>query len=291
MEGSSQQKIQERVKKILGEVQGLPTLPTMLGQINKLMLNPRTSAKEVGQLISSDPAIASRVLRVVNSSFYGFPNRITTITHGIVILGFNTVKSIVLSSCIFDVFKPDPRKPGFDRTQFWKHSIGCGAAAKVLGRSIGYPSLEELFIAGLVHDVGKIILDQFMHEPFQDALVMAKEKNCLLVEAEEEVLGITHADIGASLFEMWNLSGGLVECTRFHHNPALANENMKHTSIIHLADILVRTLRTGSGGDNRIPMVSESAWNELGLESNRLPQLLEDVTEEAEKATVFLDFI
>ena len=111
------------------------------------------------------------------------------------------------------------------------------------------------------------------------------------MEAEEEVLGITHADIGASLFEMWHLSGGLVECTRFHHNPALANENMKHASIIHLADILVRTLRTGSGGDNRIPMVSESAWNELGLDSNRLPQLLEDVTEEAEKATVFLDFI
>src|SRR3990167_4402493 len=96
---------QDRLKKVVDRIQSIPTLPDMLSKINRMMLNPRTSAKEVAQIISSDPSITSKVLRVVNSSFYGFPNRISTITHAIVILGFNTVKSIVLSSTIFDIFK------------------------------------------------------------------------------------------------------------------------------------------------------------------------------------------
>ena len=124
MADKTQEEIQERVKKLLSKIQGLPTLPSMLIKINQLLLNPRTSAKEVAQLITSDPAIASKVLRVVNSSFYGFPNRITTVTHAIVILGFNSIKSIVLSSSIFDVFKKET-KSAFDREAFWKHCVAC----------------------------------------------------------------------------------------------------------------------------------------------------------------------
>lgn len=289
MEGSSQAEVQDRVKKLVERVQGLPTLPSMLNNINKMMLNPRTSAKEVAQLISSDPAITSKVLRVVNSSFYGFPNRITTVTHAIVILGFNTIKSIVLSSTIFDVFKKDTRG-GFDRQEFWKHSIGCGAAAKVLARRMGFPTLEEIFIAGLLHDIGKIVLDQFLHEKFVDVQNLVRSRNCLMVEAEESTLGVTHADVGAWLFEKWNLSKGLIETTRCHHNPALASENAKTASIIHFADILVRALRFGNGGDNKIPQVSEAAWGQLGIDSGQFDGLLTEVGEEIEKALIFLDF-
>jgi HD-like signal output (HDOD) protein len=256
-----------------------------------MILNPSTSAKEVAQIISSDPALTSKVLRVVNSSFYGFPNRITTVSHAIVILGFNTIKSIVLSSTIFDVFRRGGKPGDFDRAEFWKHSIGCGAAAKVLGRRINYPMLEELFIAGLLHDVGKIVLDQYVPDKFAEVGALVRSRDILIAEAETQVLGVTHADVGAWLFEKWNLSKGLTDTVRCHHNPALAGENQRFAEIIHVADVLVRAVRFGNGGDQKIPAIQESAWRSLGLSEKELDQLLEQTSQEIEKAMIFLDFI
>lgn len=281
----------ERVRRLVEKIQGLPTLPAMLSTINKMVLNPRTSAKEIAQVISTDPVLTSKVLQVVNSPFYGFPNRITTVTHAIVILGFNTMKSIVLSSTIFDLFRKEGRVGGLDRAEFWKHSIACGAAAKTLGRRLGYAALEEIFIAGLLHDIGKIVLDQFLHEKFSLALDQARLRHILLVEAEQEVLGVTHADVGGWLFEKWSLTKGLVETTRCHHNTALARESQKLAEIIHVADILARAIRFGNGGDARIPTLIEGAWKSLGLSETIFDDLLRETGEEIDKSTVFLDFV
>ena len=288
---SEHEELQEKLRRITDKIVGLPTLPSMLQNINRLMLNPRTSAKEVAQLISSDPAIASKVLRVVNSSFYGFPNRISTITHAIVILGFNTVKSIVLSSTIFDVFKGEKERVSFDRKNFWRHSVGCGAASRAVGRLVGYSALEEIFIAGLLSDIGKIVLDQFLHEHFSKIMDSVRTRDCLLIDAEKETLGVTHAEVGAWLFEKWNMSKGLIEAIRFHHNPAMAGEHQRLASIVHLGDILVRAMRFGSGGDGKIPAISDVAWQALGLDVGQFDRLLADTGEEIDKAMVFLDFI
>ena len=148
--------VHERLRGLVERVQGLPTLPSILHKLNQMILNPKTSAKEVSEVISSDPSLTSKVLRMANSPFYGFQNRITTITHANVILGFNTIKSIIMSSTIFDVFGRSGKSGALDRTELWKHSIGCGAAAKVIGHRLNYRVLEELLIAGLLHDVGKI---------------------------------------------------------------------------------------------------------------------------------------
>jgi putative nucleotidyltransferase with HDIG domain len=285
------QEDQERVRRLVEKIPGLPTLPAMLSTINKMVLNPRTSAKEIAQVISTDPVLTSKVLQVVNSPFYGFPNRITTVTHAIVILGFNTMKSIVLSSTIFDLFRKEARTGGLDRAEFWKHSIACGSAAKTLGRKLGYAALEEIFIAGLLHDIGKLVLDQFLHDKFSAALDAARLRHILIVEAEQEVLGVTHAEVGAWLFEKWSLTKGLVETTRCHHNTALARESQKLAEIIHVADILARAIRFGNGGDARIPVLIEGAWKSLALSENSFDDLLRETGEEIDKSTVFLDFV
>jgi HD-like signal output (HDOD) protein len=290
-EASGTAEARERVRKLVERVQRLPTLPSVLNTINQMILNPRTSAKEVVQVIASDPALTSKVLRVANSPFYGFPNRITTITHANVILGFNTIKSIILSSTIFDVFGRNLKHGDFDRTEFWKHSIGCGAAARVIGRRLNYPRLEELFIAGLLHDVGKIVLDQFLPDKFVEVLNLVRSRDILIVEAEAQVLGTTHAEIGAWLFEIWNLPKGLVETTRCHHNPALASDSPKFAEIIHVADILVRAIRFGNGGDSRIPVLNGGVWNSLGLQETELDDLLSQIGREIEGAMIFLEFI
>ncbi len=275
MEPNPHQLVQEKVRKLVDRIQGLPTLPVMMTNINQMILNPHTSPKEVAHVISNDPSLTSKVLRVVNSSFYGF----------------NTIKSIVLSSTIFDVFRRTVKPGDFDRTQFWKHSIGCGAAAKAIGRRLNYPMLEELFIAGLLHDVGKIVMDQYMPDKFAEVVSVVHSRDCLISEAEMQVLGATHADVGAWLFEKWNLSKGLIETTRCHHNPALAGENQKLAEVIHLADILIRAMRFGNGGDNKIPAISETAWRSLGLQHSDFDDLFVQTNAEIERAMVFLDFI
>ena len=283
----------ERLKRVVDRIVGLPTLPSVLSNLNRLMLNPRTSAKEVAQLISRDPAITSKILRVVNSSFYGFPNRITTVTHAIVILGFNTIKSVVLSSSIFDVFQKGQTDSPYDRLEFWKHSIGCGAAAKVVAKRLGYSAVEEFFIAGLLHDIGKIVIDQYLHEDFLAILDTVQKKDCLMVQAEEEVLGegVTHAEVGTWLFKRWNLAKGLIDAINHHHNPTLAEDNSKTTAVVHLADILTRAIRFGSGGDRRIPRVSDAAWQMLDIPVGSIDQILRETDEEIERAMVFLDFV
>ncbi len=280
----------ERLKRVVDRIAGLPTLPVMLSNINRLMMNPRTSAKEVGQLISSDPAITSKILRVVNSSFYGFPNRITTITHAIVILGFNTIKSIVLSSSIFDTFKGDGVERRFNRMEFWKHSIGVGAVAKVLGRRRGYTATEEFFIAGLLHDVGKIIIDQYLHDEFIEILDRVNTREILMLQAEEEVIGVNHAELAGWLFEKWNLSKGLVECIATHHNPSLAKELPEYAAVIHLADIIARTMGLGSGGDRKVPVLSKHAWDLLEIPVGKLESIIDEADEEVERAMVFMEF-
>lgn len=282
---------QDKLRRVIDRIIGLPTLPVILHHINRMMMNPRTSAKDVAQLISNDPAITAKILRVVNSSFYGFPTRINTVTHAIVILGFNTVKSIVLSTSIFDVFKKTATVPVFEREAFWKHSIACGAAAKTLAKRTGFTALEEFFIAGLLHDLGKIILDQYLPEEFMRIMEICTSQSLLMLEAEQEVLGITHAELGSWLCQKWNLARGLVECLACHHNPPVASENPKHVAIVHLSDILVRALQLGSGGDKRIPLVSDHAWAQLDIRVSDMPKIMAEIYEETEKALVFMDFV
>ncbi|NUN49571.1 MAG: HDOD domain-containing protein [Candidatus Brocadiae bacterium] len=281
----------DRLRQLVGRIQGLPTLPQILSSMNRLMTNPRTSAKEVAQLISSDPAITSKVLRVVNSSFYGFPNRISTVTHAIVILGFNTARSIVLSTSIFDALKKPETTGGFDRLAFWRHSIATGAVTRVVGRRAGFAAMEEFFLAGLLHDVGKIVLDSYFPAEFARIQAAVREKDAAMVDVEPEILGgVTHAQIGGWLLEKWSLSRGLVDSVAHHHNPALAGENIKAAAVVHLGDILARALCIGSGGDRRMPPFSDAAWSALGIDPAAIPDILREGAEEAERAMVFLEF-
>ncbi|MCC6738007.1 MAG: HDOD domain-containing protein [Planctomycetia bacterium] len=280
----------DRLKRVVDRIQGLPTLPAMLSSINRLMANPRTSAKEIAQLISSDPAITSKVLRVVNSSFYGFPNRISTVTHAIVILGFNTIRSVVLSTSIFDALRKTAPAQGFDRTAFWRHSIGVGSLSRVVARHLGFTSLEEFFIAGLLHDIGKVALDSYLPEEFAKVVARVREADVTMLEAEEAVLGVTHADVGGWLLQKWSLSQALVDAVARHHNPSLAGENMKTAAVVHLSDLIARALQIGSGGDRRMPPLSDEGWSALGVSTEAFPALLAEGAEEAERAMVFLEF-
>ncbi len=285
------QEKEKALEQVLSSIKGLPTLPETFAKINAMVADPDTTAKQIGKVISSDPPIAAKTLKVVNSAFYGFPTRISTITHAIVILGFATVRSIVLSSTILQAFGKRSRSPQFDRAKFWQHSVGCGAAAKVIARHCGQAKLEEFFIAGLLHDVGKIIIDQYLHDEFMMIVDKVAQENCLIRDAEEAVLGTDHAQIGAHLFNQWKLPEMLVRAVANHHTPHQAGDYIPQASILHVADVFTRALMLGSGGDRKIPQIHPKAWQELGLRAEDLPELFEQIWTEAENAMVFLDFV
>ncbi len=281
----------EKLKAITDKITSLPTLPKVITEITNLMQNPRTSAEEVGRAITMDQALASKVLRLVNSAFYGFPGRINTITHAIVILGFNTVKNIVLTASVFDKLGGKGEKGNFNLEKFWMHSIGTGVIAKEIAKKVNFRSQEESFLAGLLHDIGKVILFKYLPEEFDNVEAILEKNNILFLDAEKEAINLTHNEIGSWLSQRWNLPEDLRAAILYHHAPVLANQHKTMVNIVHAADILVRSLGIGSGGDGKIPVFSSDVWDELKFSRQLLDKIYKDVEVEMDKSTIFFQIM
>ena len=277
----------KELREVTQKITNLPTLPTVLTEIGRLMQDPHTTADEVGEAISGDQSLSSKVLKLVNSAFYGFPGRISTVTHAIVILGFATVKNMILTASVLNYFATKGDKGAFDVEKFWQHSVSVGAAAKSIAQYKGIKEEEEYFIAGLLHDIGKVILNQYSMTDMVKIMKVVIEKKCLFFDAEKEVLGITHQDVGGWLAGEWNFPKSLRYSIEYHHYPPAAKEHSKMASVVHMADILVRAMGVGSGGDRKIPMINSKAWEEVNIKEDDFPKLLTNIENEIEKASVF----
>jgi putative nucleotidyltransferase with HDIG domain len=267
-------------------------LPAVIDRISRLLENPRTSAEEIGRAITVDQSLASKVLKLVNSAFYGFPGRISTITHAIVILGFATVKNIVLTASIFDAFrKKGAQHPGFNMEEFWFHSIACGAASQSIARHVGFEEKEACFIAGLIHDIGKIIEARYLPKEFAEIVKTTQEKEILFYESEKQLFDVTHEEIGGILAERWNLPQNLRQAVVHHHAPVPNRDHYMVSAVVQCADVFVRAMDYGNGGDQRIPEISPQVWKDVGLENTLLPSLLDNIADEIDKATVFMQMV
>ena len=278
------------IRKIIGTIDKLPTLPYIVSTLNDLIRNHHTSASDIHKIIMKDQALSSRILKLVNSAFYGFSERISSVSHAIVILGFNTVKNVSLTASVFDMF-PKEQSEGllFDRQAFWLHSLACAGTARLIATKVKLPSAEDIFVAGLVHDIGKLVLDQFVHEKFIDIVKLVNDKNILIRDAEDEILdGVNHSQIGAWLATRWKLPTGLVQMIGLHHRPDLADQIIKPVSCVHVADILVRSLDIGSGGDKKIPKMNKEAWDSLGLSYKDIDGIMSVMEKELKETETFL---
>lgn len=275
------------VKRIVERIQNLPTLPVVVTQILKMTTDPESNAQDVQKILSRDQSLSTKVLKLVNSAFYGYAGKIKTLQQAVVILGFETIKAVALSATVFSTFSEKSRA-GFDRDAFWRHSIGTGVAARLLSREQGMADPDEAFMAGIIHDVGKVVLDQYVSDEFQKVVDYVQENNVLIYEAERKVLGTSHAQIGRWLATQWQLPADLTDVIFYHHQPSNAQKAPDLTSIVHTADILARTLKLGSGGDNKIPPLDPAAWSHLGMDQTTLKKLLSIIPSEFAKADVFI---
>jgi putative nucleotidyltransferase with HDIG domain len=268
------------LEKMLSKIHDLPTLSAVASRIIQITQNPKSSALEVGTAISQDQALASRVLKMSNSTFYGFPRKITTITHAVVILGFANIRNLVLTASVFDMFSSKGGDKYFDQEEFWKHSFACGTTSKLIAKNLGIKDLEEVFIWGLFHDIGKLVLDTYFHDDFKEVISLVKEEEILIKDAEKKLLGFDHAAVGGEVANKWNLPPLLIKAIRFHHNPTRANESMRMVAIVHLADVLCRAIGLGNGGDNKIPCINERPWKVLNFNQQIVKRLFSEMEQE-----------
>jgi putative nucleotidyltransferase with HDIG domain len=274
-------------KGVLERIHSFPTLPMIVNKVNELVSMPDTSPKDIESVVIKDQVLTGKLLRLVNSPFYGFPKEINTISRAVGIIGFDALRNLVFSTSVIRLFKSKGSN-SFQPVEFWKHSIGTAIAAKELARQMGEKQIEEYFVGGLVHDIGKLIHDEYFGPDFRRACDLAVQQGILLREAEEQIMHFTHDQSGGLLVKQWNLHPRLIAMVASHHEPSKVREYQREVGVIHLADILCRAKGMGSGGDNKIPLVDHPTWDALGLTLGDVEQVMGRMEQSFGPATAFL---
>ncbi len=276
------------LKQLTGEITELPTLPQVAVTLMDLLDDPSTSANEINRVMARDPALASKILKLVNSAYYGLPNKVSSLNQAIVILGFKTVKSVALSASVMGLFK-GPKESGlFDRQQFWKHSIACACVSRAAAqKQKGFDS-EMAFSAGLLHDIGKQVLEHYIPSQTDKIVKTALDRKCSFIEAEGEVLETNHAEIGKWLAETWQLPRELGEALGSHHDLAGAS-GKELVAVLQFANYLAKVKGVGAPGSGETPELSKEVWDILTVDKGDLPELVAAINQEIEAASSWLE--
>jgi putative nucleotidyltransferase with HDIG domain len=240
-------------------INNLPTLPAVYANLSKAIEDPKSSREKIAQIISTDQASAFKILKVANSPFFGFRGRIDTISQAIFLLGFNEVKNIIFALSVINFFSK------FRPMDFWAHSIGVGIATRMIGSAIGEKDLENYFLAGILHDIGKLLFFEFTPQEYLKVLEIVEKKKCLIREAEDSVFGIDHSTAGKLLAEKWKMPQGIQDTIKYHHTGWVEKENNTIIASVHLGDIIARSLELGYPGDKLIPQPNPKIWEMLKL--------------------------
>jgi len=262
----------------------LPTMPEVLTKLNEVMANVDASAADVANVVSRDPAVSTNILRIVNSAYYGLQVRVASVSLAISVMGFNMTKKVALKAAVFSSFgKRREKIQHFDPVTFWKHAIYTGVAAKVLGTAstvFAERHPEDLYIAGLLHDIGKIILMEKAAPRYLAMLRKAVQQQRAETEVELEDFGFTHADVGSVLAIKWSLPEELAIAIRYHHAPSRDPFHRSLSSLIHLADQLAWRAGTPSTLGTTLAAMDGDVYDQIGLDPARVADLLPQVQED-----------
>lgn len=233
------------MKKRFERIPNLPTLPQVALKVNELLEAPNVSVRKLSDIIMNDQAIVTNILKLVNSSFYGFPSKIDSISRAIQVLGLETLRNAVISVAATQTLSKENSQEGFSITDFWRHSIAVAVTCRQLSIRIPLEVPETCFVAGLIHDMGKVILANFFNEEFQQIITLCRS-GIHYLEAERSVLPLSHARIGGYLAERWSLPENLRNAIIYHHNPKEGVAGSNLAILVYTADIIVNTVMNGT---------------------------------------------
>ena len=247
----------------------LPTLPGIITKLNALSENDKSSVQEMARLVSSDQVLSARILKLANSPSYGF-YRVSTISNAMILLGVNVVKSLALSSSIFEIMEKNS-------VGLWEHSLGAGVAANIISRRLKLPECEEISTAALLHDIGKVIIRLNFGDDYRQLLALIEEDEVSMLEAERQLLGTDHAEVGAWLAKSWFLPEKLIRPIVYHHDVAAAPSQQIKAAVVHFANILIKASGFGFSGDDLVPLIQPVAWEKLGMTESILTEIVEEL--------------
>lgn len=254
----------------------LSTLPGIYRQILDVISKPHSSAYDFEKVIRTDTNLSARLLKLVNSAFYGYPSKIDSLSRAVIIIGTKQLSTLATGVNIVSVFKNIPSEI-INMKMFWKHSVLCGICARLIASHKNIQNTERMFIAGLLHDIGRLVLYNYLPIESLYAATDATNKQSLLYFAERALFNFDHATIGGDLINKWQISLSLEDCIRHHHEPQ-RSRNRVESSIVHLADIMANVIGIGSSGERLIPALNQEAWMQLDI----TPNILSVVMEQAE---------
>ena len=235
------------LESLLSRINDIPTLPATVLRVMEMIEDPFCSSSDLAKVIQADPAMAAKVLKLANSSYYGFRQKIANIPQAVTLLGFQTLKNTLLAAAVFDMFRLSGT--GFDLPALWTHSVTTATAAKLVAKRAGYPQSEKAFTAALMHDIGKIILARFAPQALTEIVDTVQSEQLAMYDAEKKVLGLSHPALGAWVLGRWGLPAPIVEAVEFHHHPTRAKDSLDLAGIVSLANILAHRSGIGFSGD------------------------------------------
>jgi putative nucleotidyltransferase with HDIG domain len=265
-----------RIDDLVRSVSQVGTVQPIYERLGAVMNHPLSSATDIGRVISDDPDLTARLLRLVNSPIYGFPSRISTVSQAISIVGMNQLHDLAVAASFSQLFGNVPQEL-VSMTSFWRHSVACGVGARSIAVLRKEPNVERFFVAGLLHDIGRPIIYQRLPEDSRRALERARRSGALLQEVEVEVFGFHHGQVGAALLDRWRLPSLLQEAVAWHHQPKYASRFPVEAAVVHVADHLANALQFGTSGERLVPPLRSEAWDRVGLAPTALPTLLTQI--------------
>ncbi len=275
--------------KIMDKVDAFPSIPGSAVRLLELVDQADAPIQEIEEVLRLDPGLTANVLKLTNSAFFGLPAKVGSVKRAVMLLGMNKLKQLIMASCVNAVMDKDI--PGYDLPagELWRHSIAVSVAAEGLVRELSLESGDDIFTAALLHDVGKLVLGQFINEDYA-ALEAAAGSSVSFEIAEKQVLGTDHAEVGARILEHWALPDTLVHAVRWHHNPENAEEVHQSTDIVHVANMLCLMLGIGVGREGLQYQPSPVVTRRLGLKPFHLEKLASQTIQNmGELADIFMN--
>lgn len=263
-----------KLEHILKRVEALPPLPTSATQVIALTKDSLTSVKELEAIIGQDPSLAAGILRQANSAYYGYARRISSLQEAIVMLGFQVIQGLAMSAAIAPLLKSHLVGYQIEQEGLWKHSLLTAMAAKKLCRHLKLPYGDAAYTAGLLHDIGKLIISIYVQEVGDFLLKKVTESKLSYVELEEKIIGFDHARVGGFLARAWNLPDDLVAAISFHHSLSNAQNYGELACVIHVANGLANLLGINGGVDSTFNPIQQTALDRLSLKESDVNLLL-----------------
>jgi putative nucleotidyltransferase with HDIG domain len=261
--------------------------PIVFNKLQKALNDPNLSFKDFDAIISADPSLTARLLKVANSSFYGLDTKVETISHALGVVGVKPLIEMALSTVMVQNLKGI--SPGMLNIQsFWKHNIACGLASRAIAQNLCRDNLEAFYTAGMLHDIGTLIICQGNPKKAREILARCKFEKLPQSQVEEEVFGFSHARVGALIFKEWGLAPSLIEAVRYHHYPSEAKNFPLETAVLHVADYLVDNMKYTVGDNYNIPELDTKVIRLTGVTRDSLDYIRQAVnTQMAETLDIF----